>query len=169
MSPDSPAGDEMAVADFRPGEIVLEIPARTEYVSLVRVVVAAAAEIEPDMDSDRIEDLRVAVSEAATNAIEAHDLHGVSDRVRIQCNLADEEVAVVVHDQGMGFEPDEVPQLPEPDTPERLLHESGLGVHLMQMLADESEISATETGTVVRLVVYSSKRRRKGDALPEEI
>jgi len=161
MNADAPSGDEMIVADFRPGEIVLEIPARTEYVSLVRVVVAAAAEIEPDMASERIEDLRVAVSEATTNAIEAHDLHGVSDRIRIQCNLADDEIAVVVHDQGMGFEPDEVPELPEPDSPERLLHEGGLGVHLMQMLADESEISATDHGTDVRLVVYSSKRRRR--------
>lgn len=158
---DQPAGDEMAVADFRPGEIVLEIPARTEYVSLVRVVVVAAAEIEPDMDVDRIEDLRVAVSEATTNAIEAHDLHGVSDRIRIQCNLADDEVAVVVHDQGMGFEPGDVPTLPEPDSPDRLLHETGLGVHLMQMLADESEISSGDDGTDVRLVVYSSKRRRR--------
>ncbi len=150
----------MAIADFRPGEIVLEIPARTEYVSLVRVVIAAAAEIEPDMASERIEDLRVAVSEATTNAIEAHGLKGVDDRIRIQCNLADDEIAVVVHDQGMGFEPDEVPDLPEPDSPERLLHESGLGVHLMQMLTDESEISATDDGTDVRMVVYSSKRRR---------
>jgi serine/threonine-protein kinase RsbW len=158
---DGHPGDEMAVADFRPGEIVLEIPARTEYVSLVRVVVAAAAEIEPDMDSALIDDLRVAVSEATTNAIVAHDLHGVSDRIRIHCKLADDEIAVVVHDQGMGFEPDEVPILPEPDSPERLLHESGLGVHLMQMLADESEISATDDGTDVRLVVYSSKRRRR--------
>ena len=153
----------MAIADFRPGEIVLEIPARTEYVSLVRVVIAAAAEIEPDMASERIEDLRVAVSEATTNAIEAHGLKGVDDRIRIQCNLADDEIAVVVHDQGMGFEPDEVPELPEPDSPERLLHESGLGVHLMQMLTDESEISATDDGTDVRMVVYSKRRRDNGD------
>ena len=160
MSPERPSLDEVA-AEFRPGEIVLEIPARTEYVSLVRVVVAAAAEIEPDMASERIDDLRVAVSEATTNAIEAHDVLAVTDRIRIQCNLADEEVSVVVHDQGMGFEPDDLPVLPEPESPERLLHESGLGVHLMSMLADESEISSTEAGTHVRLVVYSSKRRRR--------
>ena len=158
---DRPDGDEMVVADFRPGEIVLEIPARAEYVSFVRVVVAAAAEIEPDMDAGRIEDLRVAVSEATTNAIEAHVDSGVTERIRVQCNLADEEVAVVVHDEGMGFEPDEVPELPEPDSPERLLHESGLGVKLMQMLTDESEISSSDEGTDVRLVVYSSKRRRR--------
>lgn len=158
---DRPSGDEMAVADFRPGEIVLEIPARADYVSFVRVVVAAAAEIEPDMDAGRIEDLRVAVSEATTNAIEAHAMGGVSERIRIQCNLADDEVAVVVHDEGLGFDPDEVPALPEPESPERLRHESGLGVQLMQMLTDESEISSTDGGTDVRLVVYSSKRRRR--------
>ena len=151
MTGDVPEGDEMAVADFRPGEIVLEIPARTELVSFVRVVVAAAAEIEPDMDAARIDDLRVAVSEATTNAIEAHDLHGVTDRVRIQCNLADEQVAVVVHDQGMGFDPGDVPDLPEPDEPDRLLHESGLGVHLMQLLTDESEIQATETLSLIHI------------------
>lgn len=161
---DRAMSDEMADSDFRPGEIILEIPAETKYVSLVRVVVAAAAEIEPDMDMDRIEDLRVAVSEAVTNAIEAQDRSGGHDRVRIQCNLADDEVAVVVHDQGVGFEPGELIELPEPDNPNRLLHESGLGIYLMRMLADESEIRSTDSGTDVRLVVYSSKRRRgEGD------
>ncbi len=148
-------------ADFRPGELVLEIPAHTEFVSLVRVVVAAAAELEPDMDVDRIDDLRVAVSEATTNAIEAHTSTANADRIRIQCNLADEEVAVVVHDEGVGFDPDNVPDLPSPDSPDRLHHESGLGVRLMQMLADESEIRSDADGTDVRLVVYSSKRRRR--------
>ena len=54
------------------GVIVLEVPARADFVSFVRVVVAAAAELEPDMPVDRIEDLKLAVSEAATNAIDAH-------------------------------------------------------------------------------------------------
>lgn len=149
------------VVDFRPGEIVLEVPARTEFLSLVRVVVVAAAEIEPNIEAERIEDLRVVVSEAATNAMEAHDLTGVTDRIRIQCNLAEEEVAVLVHDRGTGFEPGDITPLPDPGEPERLLHESGLGVHLMQLLADESEISSSASGTDVRLVVYSAKRRRK--------
>jgi serine/threonine-protein kinase RsbW len=158
---DVPEGDEMAVADFRPGEIVLEIPAGKEYVSMVRSVVAAAAEIEPDMGPDRIEDLRLVVSEATTNAIEAHGLHGVVDRIRIQCNLADDEVVVLVHDEGMGFDPDTVADPPEPDAPDRLDHESGLGVHLMQLLADESEFHSDDSGTDVKLVLYSSKRHRR--------
>ena len=117
--------------------------------------------LEPDLENDRIDDLRIAVSEATTNAIEAHGLSGSFDRIRIQCNLADDEISVVVHDEGVGFDPATVPDLPEPESPDRLEHESGLGVHLMQLLADESEISSGEDGTDVTLVVYSSKRRRR--------
>lgn len=155
------AEQEPVEIEFRPGQLVLEIPARTEFVSLVRIVVAAAAELEPDMENERIDDLRIAVSEATTNAIEAHGLSGSFDRIRIQCNLADDEISVVVHDEGVGFDPALVPDLPEPESPDRLDHESGLGVHLMQLLADESKISSGEAGTDVTLVVYSSKRRRQ--------
>ena len=152
---------EPADADETTGEIVLEIPARTEFVSFVRVVVATAAELEPHMDTERIDDLRVAVSEATTNAIEAHVSNDSTDRIRVQCNLAEDQVAVVIHDGGLGFDPDDLPELPPPESPERLLHESGLGVPLMRILADESEIISNESGTDVRLVVYSSRRRRR--------
>ena len=154
MTGDEPAGDDWT------RQIVLEIPARTEFVSFVRVVVATTAELEPDMDVDRIDDLRVAVSEATTNAIESHMTHNSTDRIRVQCNLADDQVAVVIHDEGVGFEPEALPDLPPPDAPERLFHETGLGVPLMRLLADESEIISNEGGTEVRLVVYSSRRRR---------
>jgi anti-sigma regulatory factor (Ser/Thr protein kinase) len=86
--------------------------------------------------------------------------HNSTDRIRVQCNLADDQVAVVIHDEGIGFEPEELPDLPPPDAPERLFHEAGLGVPLMRLLADESEIISNEGGTDVRLVVYSTRRRR---------
>ena len=151
-----------AAHGFCPGTIVLEIPARTDFVSFVRVVVAVAAELEPDMAPERIEDLKLAVSEAATNAINAHGRGGSEERIRIECRLVDDEVSVLIHDEGPGFEPADVPVLPEPDDPARLLHESGLGVHLMQLLADESSITSHSTGTEVKLTMYSSKRRNRG-------
>lgn len=160
MSDDEPVGEDADNAPGVSGEIVLEIPARTELVSFVRMVVATAAELEPDMDAERIDDLRVAVSEATTNAIEAHG-HVASDRIRVNCNLADDQVAVVIHDEGVGFEPETLPDLPPADSPERLLYESGLGVPLMRLLADESEIVSDGQGTDVRLVVYSRRRRRR--------
>lgn len=155
MTDDEPTGP----GDSR--EIVMEIPARTEFVSFVRVVIATSAELEPNMDPERIDDLRVAVSEATTNAIEAHVHNGADDRIRIVCNLADDQVSVLIHDEGIGFEPDRLPELPPPESPERLLHENGLGVPLMRLLADEAEIISDEGGTDVRLVVYSTRRRRR--------
>ena len=140
--------------------VVIEIPARTEFVSFVRVVLTGAAEIEPGMDSERIEDLRVAVSEATTNAVEAHLNAGCEQRVRVEGSLADDEVVVAVRDEGPGFDPDDLPELPPPESPERLLYESGLGIPLMRVLADESEIRSGAGGTDVRLVVYSSGRRK---------
>lgn len=147
---------------FSADTVVLEIPARTDFVSFVRVVVAAAAELEPDMDPERIEDLKLAVSEAVTNAINAHGRDGRDDRIRVECRLVDDEVSVLIHDEGPGFDPGDVPVLPEPDDPDRLLHESGLGVHLMHLLADESSITSHGAGTEVKLTMYSSKRRNRG-------
>lgn len=153
------AQPEMAALPAR--ELVLEVPARAEYLSLVRIVVAAAAAIEPDIGSEQIDDLRVAVSEATTNAIEAHATSGCEARIRIQCNLADDQISVIVHDEGSGFDPDALSLLPAAESPERLDHESGLGVPLMRSLTDESEIVSSADGTDVRLVVYSSRRRRR--------
>lgn len=142
------------------GLVVAEIPARAEFVSFVRDVIAAAAELEAGMDAERIADLKVAVSEATTNAISAHADVDSRSRIRVQCDLAVDEVAVVVHDKGLGFDPDALVPLPPSESPERLLHESGLGVPLMRILADESEIRSNSGGTEVRLVLYPSRRRQ---------
>ncbi len=55
------------------GEVVeLEIPARAEFVALARLVVSAIAASDSTLADERIDDLKLAVSEACTNAIEAH-------------------------------------------------------------------------------------------------
>lgn len=136
------------------GEIVeLEIPARPELLSLARLVITGAATIEPTFSDDRIEDLRIAVSEACTNAIEAHLSTGADDRITIRCDLAEDRIEVIVTDRGSGFDPDDVESAPDAEDPDRLAHESGLGIPLMQVLVDETEFRASPDGTVVRLVV----------------
>jgi anti-sigma regulatory factor (Ser/Thr protein kinase) len=138
------------------GEVLLEIPARAEYVTLVRQVVAAAAALEPRFRDERIEDLRLAVSEAATNAVAAHaDLSRSDERVVIRCDLGDDRIEVEVFDQGAGFDPEAVGGSERID-PQRLSREHGMGIPLMRVLADESEITSGGEGTCVRLVVYRS-------------
>lgn len=156
----APGAEHAAPNDSSPGRLSFEIPARTDFVSFARVVVAGAAELRPDIAPERIEDLKLAVSEAVTNAINAQGRVGRDDRIRLECHLDDDEITVVIHDHGDGFTTGDVPELPEPDHPDRLLHESGLGLHLMSMLTDESEVSSDDDGTDVKLVVYSSRRRR---------
>lgn len=148
-------------------EIVeLEIPARADYLSLARLVVTGAASIEPTFSDDRIENLRVAVSEACTNAIEAHASHGHEERILIRCALAEDRIEVAVTDHGGGFDPDNATSAPEAEHPDRLLFESGLGIPLMRVLVDETEFHATPHGTVVRLVVARPPRPQV-DALDE--
>ena len=138
------------------GEVRLEIPARADYLGLARQVVAAAAAVEPTFRDERIDDLRIAVSEATTNAIEAHADLDRDERIVIRCNLGEDSIEVEVMDRGSGFDPDDVAAMPDVEDPARLQHEHGLGLPLLRVLADEAEITSSEGGTAVRLVVYRS-------------
>ena len=140
-------------------EIVeLEIPARPDFLSLARLVITGAATIEPTFSDTRIDDLRLAVSEACTNAIEAHVSSGHDERILIRCDLAEDRIEVAVTDQGGGFDPANARTAPDADDPERLLYESGLGIPLMRVLVDETDFEVTAAGTVVKLVVARRPR-----------
>lgn len=139
------------------GEVILEIPARPDYLVVARQVVAAAASVEPTFRDERIDDLRIAVSEATTNAIEAHTDLSSAERITIRCDLSDDYIEVEVLDEGGGFDPDAVVGPPDPTHPDRLEWESGLGIPLMKEFADETEIRPTRGGTAVRLVVYRTR------------
>ena len=50
----------------------LQVPSRTEYIAVVRLVVASLVSALRSVAAERIDDLKLAVSEACTNAIEAN-------------------------------------------------------------------------------------------------
>jgi serine/threonine-protein kinase RsbW len=56
-------------------DVELRVPPDVQYVGLARLVVTSAAR-QAGMTSERIEDLKIAVSEATTNAIQAHQRVG---------------------------------------------------------------------------------------------
>ena len=134
--------------------VELRIPARTEFLAVARMVVVAAAALDPSFTEERLDNLRLAVSEACTNAIEAHATVGSHDQVRVRCDRDGGRIEVEVEDHGHGFDPSDLVALPEPDDPERLDFESGLGIMLMRSLTDRTEIESSPEGTLVRLVMY---------------
>jgi len=143
-----------AMASDQPiGVVELRIPAQAEYLQLVRSVVGAAVSCQPSVPPDRVTDLRLAVSEAATNAIEAHGEALVNDRVTMRCQLTESQIILEITDQGGGFDPQSVPDLPEVEDVKRLQHESGMGLSLMRHLTDETTVQVGESGTVIRLKI----------------
>jgi len=131
-----------AEAAFTPGD---------DYRPVVQLVLAAAEALEPPVDEARLDDLRLAVTEACSNAVKVHRPEALADPVVVSCHIDESWVQVDVRDRGPGFDPEAVDPLPDPEDPARLEHEHGLGVPLIQTLADEVSFRAVEDGTIVSL------------------
>jgi serine/threonine-protein kinase RsbW len=135
--------------------VELAIPARPAYLSLVRLVVdAAVGSLAPGLSAARLDDLKIAVTEACSNAIEAHEATYAEEPVVVRCVIDDDQVTVEVVDNGEGFDPDRVETLPAATDPRRLRHESGLGIPLMRTLTDQVAFTRAVNGTTVSLTVY---------------
>jgi serine/threonine-protein kinase RsbW len=134
--------------------VELEIPARPEYIGLVRLVISSLASVRRELADERIDDLKLAVSEACTNAIEAHDALASYERVTVRWEEGDDRLEVQIDDRGEGFDPDSLPQHPPVTDPDRLNFERGLGIPLIRTLVDEVEFSTSDVGTSVRMVMY---------------
>lgn len=134
--------------------IELEIPARPEYVGLARLVVSSLASSRRTLADDRIDDLKLALSEACTNAIEAHAQVEADERVLVRWSEARDRLEVQVEDRGPGFDPGMLPEHPPVTDPERLNFERGLGIPLIRSLVDEVVFVPAEQGMSVRLVMF---------------
>lgn len=111
--------------------VEVTIPARAEFVSVVRLTTAAVAARQGLM-YDEIEDLKIAVSEACTSLITAGVAPGSSLVVRFALRRDALEVSVDGHGPGIALDP----AAPDGDA---ALDEGRLGVFLMQCLVDEVE------------------------------
>lgn len=134
--------------------LALDIPASPEYIAIARLVVSSLASGRRNLGDQRIDDLKLAVSEACTNAIEAYGSADSGERVRILVRDDDAKFEVAVEDSGPGFDPDALPQHPPVTDPERLNFERGLGIPLIRSLVDEVVFESSPAGTSVRMTVF---------------
>ena len=132
----------------------LEIPASAEYIAIARLVVSSVASSRRNLGDNRIDDLKLAVSEACTNAIEAYASRTGDESVKILVRDDDDKLVVDVEDNGPGFDPDALPPHPPVTDPDRLNFERGLGIPLIRTLVDEVQFESSAGGTAVRMTMY---------------
>lgn len=132
--------------------VTLVFPARPEYLLLARLALTGVAHLA-DADEGSLADLKLAVTEAASNACR----HAYVDRsgdVTLHLTLADDgRLEVVVEDDGPGFDREAVVDW-RPDE----LGESGMGLAIIRAVADEVEIGPGRNGSGTRLRFTHSLR-----------
>ena len=137
-----------------PDELVrLEIPAQPAFVGVARSVVTAVVTFVDGIAEDRLEDLRIAVSEATTNAVEAHQADGRGQRVVLRCLVDHDRLEVRIEDTGGGLTPADLDER-APADPEAVAAERGWGIQLIRALVDDVAFDASGGGTAVRLLMH---------------
>jgi anti-sigma regulatory factor (Ser/Thr protein kinase) len=133
--------------------VELEIPPRRDHLALARLVVESTVHLTGALPEARIDDLRLAVSEGCTNALDAQAEADVRVPITLRVVVDETAVTVTIADQAGGFEPGAVRAAPAATDPHRLRHERGLGIPIMRSLVDRVGYEATAGGTVLTLVV----------------
>ena len=125
--------------------IKMEIASNPQYVSVIRLTTSGIAN-KIGFCLEDIEDIKVAVSEACTNAIK----HSLDNKFSVEYTIFENGLTITIIDSGKGYDVDsiDVPNLEEPK-------ESGLGLFIIQSLMDEVEIKSNiDYGTVIKMTKY---------------
>ena len=128
----------------------IEFVSKSQNEGFARVAVAAfVAQLDPTIDE--INDVKTAVSEAVTNSI----IHGYENRedglVKIDAEINENEVTLVISDKGIGI--DDIGKAMEPLYTSRPdLERSGMGFTVMETFMDELNVES-EKGIGTKVVI----------------
>lgn len=125
--------------------VQLTIPAKPEYITLVRLALSGLSQLRP-LSEETLGDLKLAVTEACSNSVRHAYRDGRAGAVQVIYELHPDRLVVEVLDEGEGFSVDE--RVP---TPDRALIEGGLGIAIIRELADELELGPGTGGKGSRL------------------
>jgi serine/threonine-protein kinase RsbW len=116
----------------------LTIPAKPEYITLCRLALTGLSRLRP-LEDETLADLKLALTEACTNSIK-HAYDHDEGTVEITYELSGDLLTIEVSDEGRGFEHE-----PGGDDSDEL-SEGGLGIAIIQAVADEFEVGPREGG-----------------------
>lgn len=120
----------------------LDMPAKSEYLILARLALAGIAR-EVSMSETVLADLKLAVTEACSNAVQHAQLpeRGV---VHLRFQVDQDEILIEVEDKGTGLR-----RLPEPAGQ---FAEAGMGLSIIRAIVDELDIEpGADGGTLIRM------------------
>lgn len=126
--------------------ISMALPSKPEYVGVIRLTVSAIAN-RMGFNIEEIEDIKVAVAEACTNAIK----HGLNQDFKVSFDIFEEKIAISITDKGKGYNTDEMNH-PDLDNPRE---EGGLGIFIIRSLMDEVNLkSSIGQGTHIEMIKF---------------
>ena len=121
----------------------LTIPAKAEYIALVRLALSGLSRLHP-LSEETLGDLKLAVTEACTNSVR-HGYSSGEGTVEIVYELQPDRLVVEVADDGPGF--DAAGDRPNDEN----LAEGGLGIAIIRAVSDEFEAGDRAAGRGSRL------------------
>ena len=127
-----------------------DVPSRPEMIWLIRDRATEFASTMP-FTSEQIDDVRLAVGEAAANALR-HGANAKWRRIGVELRKKGNTLRVAVWDRGRGFDPRAVCRTQE------CLVEGGRGVFLMRAFMDDVRFRFTRPGTRVDMTKTASAR-----------
>jgi stage II sporulation protein AB (anti-sigma F factor) len=129
-------------------QIIMSIQSLSENVGIARVSTAAFAALV-DFTLNEIEEIKVAVSEAVSNAV-IHGYEYQDGEIEIKMTLYEDKIEYIIIDHGRGIADIALARQPSYSSdPERM----GLGFAFMESFMDELHIeSEVNKGTQVRMV-----------------
>lgn len=133
--------------------VEMKIPSKAEYVGIIRLTLSGIAS-RMGFSYDEIEDLKIATSEAVTNAVQ-HAYQSAEDGdVLIGFAIFEDRLEIIVSDRGQTFDLDQVrgetgPYQNTEETNVEVLREGGLGLYLIETLMDQVRIHQQDGVTVL--------------------
>ena len=127
----------------------LSLPSRIETVAKAANAVADFVS-RSGISEEAAFGIDMAVREAVTNAVVHGNEQDEQKAVELTLKSSPEAVEITVHDQGQGFNPEEVP---DPTESENIMKTSGRGIFFMRTFMDEVTWSIRPGGgTTVRML-----------------
>jgi anti-sigma regulatory factor (Ser/Thr protein kinase) len=131
-------------------KVEIEIPSRSAYVAVVRLAIAALAR-SAGLDEQVVDDLKIAVSEACTNAVLSNEDAGVDAPVTVGWTEEADQLVVEVGHRGEVYDPDDPAQ--EYDS-QGFSTRALMSYSLLSSLADGCDMAPREGGGMTAHLLF---------------